>query len=61
MDIRFVISFLFVCNSEYGSNISTMFIVQGLFLQDEILVASAGSNATVLRLRLWILHLAARE
>jgi hypothetical protein len=53
-------SFLFVCNSEYRSNISTTFVVED-FLKDEILVASAGSNATVLKSRLWILHLAARE
>jgi len=52
--------FLFVCNSENGSNISTAFIVQG-FLQDKILVASAGINATVLKSWFLILQVAARE
>ena len=44
--------FLIDSNSEYGSNISASLRLQG-FLRDEILVAIAGSNATVLKSKLW--------
>jgi hypothetical protein len=57
IDICFFFSFV-IPNTAQISARRLYVVVQG-FLQDEILVASAGSNATVLKSR--ILHVAARE